>query len=228
MAENKGGVRDLLEGRAAAAAGGFNMVKKPVSEDEQIEQLEAAFGAGLEEPVAPVEAEEPAAPEIGTEPLAPVLATKPVAKSALEAKLAKALGDEEASELLAMLNTAKAGSAAANDELLLAKFARAYPEIKNPKVRETLKAMGGDFRANLTAFYGDRKAAVGAHLAGQMTGARKGAERGAMTKDEADEAAFAEYRASGDVNKALAIKQELMGSQPPGKRTRFARPGSLW
>lgn len=226
MAENKGGVRDLLEGRSAGAQNGFNMVRKQVSEDEQIEQLEAAFGAGIED--APIEVPEVADEAPTPEVIAPVAAAPaPAAKSALEAKLAKALGAEEAGELMSMLASASKGSAAANDELLLAKFARAYPEIKNPKVRETLKAMGGDFRANLTAFYGDRKAAVAQHLAGQMSSPRKGADKTALTKDEADDAAAAEFMASGDVNKALSIKAQLMGPQA-ATRSRFGRRGNLW
>lgn len=228
-------VTDILEGRAGG--GGMNLdIRRsaPKTEDEQVAELETlmgggvqaepdAFGAGLED-AAPIEAE---APEEVAAP-APVAIAKPAAKpSPMREKLVKALGEEAAEELLGRLEKSERAAVASDDTLTLAKFSRAYPELKNPKVFEAIKAMGGDFRASLTTLYGDRKAAAIAHTQQQMTAPTRGTERQAPSKDQADEAAASALLGGASLQEAMAIKSQLLGVQAPGQRRSLARRGSL-
>lgn len=230
-------VLDILEGKAGG--GGFNLdVRKaaPKTEDEQVAELETlmgggvqaepdAFGAGLED-AAPVEAEAQA--EVVAEVAAPAAIARPAAKpSPMREKLVKALGEEAAEELLGRLEQSERKAVASDDTLTLAKFSRAYPELKNPKVFEAIKAMGGDFRASLTTLYGDRKATAIAHTQQQMTAPTRGTERQAPSKDQADEAAASALLGGASLQEAMAIKSQLLGVQAPGQRRSLARRGSL-
>lgn len=232
---------ETLSAAAATSPGASLFVGNPnMSEEQQLQRFAEIVGEAQpepeaapvapkqEQPVPPVVAEQVVTPEAP----APVEATEParmavpaVDLDALTRELAESGVDEETAKKLAAGPIGRLAQASANAvheaekarvDRIASKYGTVYPELKKPGVMEMLSQGGAsdqEILKRMHVIYGDRKGELRQQVANQMTAPNRKVDNAKpKSEDDVAFAAFAEYfNSGGNLQKALALKQELKG-----------------